>query len=81
MRSIPTPKQGEKYCDHTLDLKVSGILETGGSEEEYIYVTLDDVSYLTLSSRSCDIVEVSVAASKDELKAYLDEINKKSDAH
>ena len=74
------PKTGEKYCDHTLDLKISGILETGGSEEEYIYVSLDDVSNLTLNNRSCDIVEVSVAASKDELKAYLDEINKNSDA-
>lgn len=71
---------GEKYCDHTLDLKVSGILETGGSEEEYIYVILDDVSYLTLSYRSCDIVEVSVAASSDELKAYLEEVGRKTAA-
>ena len=70
---------GERYCDHTLDLRVAGILETGGSEEEYIYVTLDDISYIMLSDRSCDIVEVSVAASENELKGYLDEINKRSD--
>ena len=73
------PKTGEKYCDHTLDLEISGILETGGSEEEYIYVTLDDAAYLMLSDRSCDIVEVSIAASKDELKSYLDEINIKTE--
>ena len=73
------PKTGEKFCDHTLDLKVSGILETGGSEEDYIYVTLDDLTDLMLSERGCDIVEVSVAAREDELKSYLDEINKRSD--
>ena len=71
------PETGEKFCDHMLDLKISGILETGGSEEEYIYVTLDDVSSLMLSSRGCDIVEVSAAAGEEELKGYLDEINRK----
>ena len=74
------PKTGEKYCDHTLDLKISGILETGGSEEEYIYVTIDDAAYLMLSDRSCDIVEVSIAAGKDELTNYLDKINSSFDA-
>lgn len=71
---------GERYCDHSLDLKVSGILETGGSEEDYIYVTLTDLSDLMLSKRSFDIVEVSVAAGENELKGYLDEINSSSDA-
>lgn len=73
------PQTGESYCDHQLDLKVAGILETGGSEEEYIYVTLDDLSGLMLSNRGCDIVEVSAAAREDELKDYLEEINKSSD--
>ena len=73
------PQTNEKFCDHMLDLRVSGILETGGSEEEYIYVTLDDLSELMLSDRGCDIVEVSVAAREDELKGYLDKINKTSD--
>ena len=73
------PQTNEKFCDHMLDLRVSGILETGGSEEEYIYVTLDDLSALMLSDRGCDIVEVSVAAREDELKGYLDKINKTSD--
>lgn len=72
------PQTGEKYCDHSIDLKVSGILETGGSEEDYIYVTLADLGSLMLSDRSCDIVEVSVAAREDELKGYLDKINKSS---
>ena len=70
------PQTGEKFCDHSLDLKISGILETGGSEEDYIYVTLEDITDLMLNERGFDIVEVSVAASAKELKDYLDEINK-----
>ena len=69
------PETGEEYCDHSLDLKVSGILETGGSEEEYIYVTMKDISYLTLTERGYDIVEVSVAAMQDTLKSYTEKIS------
>lgn len=69
------PETGEIYCDHTLDLKVTGILETGGSEEEYIYVTLADVEYLTLNTRGYDIVEVSVAAMQDSLADYVGTIS------
>ncbi len=72
------PETGEKYCDHLLDLKVTGILETGGSEEEYIYISMDDLSYLMLdgsAKNNYDIVEVSIAAKQDELSAYADRIN------
>ena len=69
------PETGEQYCDHMLDLKVSGILETGGSEEEYIYVTLSDVRYLSLQERGYDIVEVSVASMQKELSDYIKKIN------
>ena len=69
------PETGETYCDHMLDLKVAGILETGGSEEEYAYVTLDDMNYLFLSERGYDIVEVSVASSQSSLTAYVDAIS------
>ncbi|MEE3406091.1 MAG: ABC transporter permease, partial [Acutalibacteraceae bacterium] len=69
------PKTGEKHCDHALDLKVTGILDTGGSEEEYVYVTLADTAYLSLSDRGYDIMEVSVAATQDKLSEYIDNIN------
>ena len=72
------PETGEKYCDHMLELKAAGILETGGSEEEYIYVTLADIQSLTLSDRGYDIVEVSVAAMQDELKDYLKQVGEKT---
>lgn len=69
------PKTGEKHCDHALDLKVTGILDTGGSEEEYMYVSLADTAYLSLSDRGYDIVEVSVAATQDKLSGYIGNIN------
>ncbi len=69
------PETGEKYCDHLLEMQVTGILETGGPEEEYIYTTFHDISSLTLSERGYDIVEVSVAAMQDRLKDYIKTIN------
>lgn len=70
-----SPDTGEKYCDHELSLKVTGILQTGGSEEDYIYVSLSDVADLALTDRGYDIVEVSVAATQDRLSSYIETIN------
>ncbi len=72
------PETGETYCDHELELKVTGILETGGSEEEYIYVSLDDVRSLSLVDRGYDIVEVSAASMQDKLTETVGEINDSS---
>lgn len=69
------PQTGEKHCDHALDLKVTGILDTGGSEEEYVYVSLGDTAYLSLADRGYDIVEISAAATQDKLSEYIDNIN------
>jgi len=73
------PETGEVFCDHQLELEVTGILETGGSEEEYVYVTFHDVEYITLSSRSFDIVEVSVASTQENLYRYIARINENMD--
>ena len=69
------PETEETWCDHELELKAVGILETGGSEEEYAYVTLNDMNDLFLSERGCDIVEVSVASSQGSLAEYVEKIN------
>ena len=68
------PTTGEVFCDHELSLTVTGILETGGSEEEYTYVTLADVEYLSLEARGYDIVEVSVASTAANLADYTEKI-------
>lgn len=54
---------------------VSGILETGGSEEEYIFISLSDMAELTDISGKLDVAELSIAASSDELKAISDRIS------
>ena len=64
------PATGERFADHMLDLKVTAILDTGGSEEEYAYVSYPDIEYLSLTSRGYDIVEVSVAQMQDKLQDY-----------
>ena len=69
------PATGTVYCDHELSMKVAGILDTGGSEEEYVYLSFSDIDYLLLESRGYDIVEVSVAASQTNLTKYIDRIN------
>ncbi len=69
------PATGERFCDHELSLRVTGVLDTGGSEEEYIYVSLEDVASLTLRERGYDVVEVSVSNVLSQLNAYIDQIN------
>ena len=69
------PETGESFCDHGLDLTVTGILETGGSEEEYLYVSLEDTAYLTLSQRGYDIVEGSIAAMQSKLTEYVQTVS------
>ena len=56
--------------DLGVDMTVSGILETGGSEEEYIYMALADLEELAGPTDRLDVVELSVSAGQDKLKAY-----------
>ena len=76
---ITDPATGERFCDHVLDLKTTGILETGGSEEEYLYVSIADLEDLTLNKRGYDIAEVSVASKQDVLKSYIGRINSETE--
>lgn len=73
---VTDPETGEQYCDHELELKITGILETGGSEEDYIYIHSADMNSLLLRERGYDVVEVSVAAMQKELKGYTEAISR-----
>ena len=64
---------GIKYVDRELELKVVGILETGSTEEEYMYVTYNDLSYITFSSRGYDLVELSISST--DVLSYVNKIN------
>ncbi|MBQ8966082.1 ABC transporter permease [Ruminococcus sp.] len=54
---------------------VMGVLQTGGSEENYIYMTLDDLTELTGAEGTLDVAELSVSASAGELDDLIAGIN------
>lgn len=58
----------------SMNMEITGILETGGSEEEYIYISLEDMETLTGTSGKMDVVELSISAERDELQKYADTI-------
>ncbi|WP_312636627.1 ABC transporter permease [Oscillibacter sp.] len=69
-----TPEDKSKL-DTTIDFEITGILNTGGSEEEYVYVSMEDMEELTALPAHVDIAEISVSAGSAQLQTYVDEIN------
>lgn len=69
----------EMILDSEKDFTVTGILDTGGSEESYIYMSLEDLSELTETDGGLDILELSITANQDQLKDYADKINQTVD--
>ncbi|MBR1529821.1 MAG: ABC transporter permease [Oscillospiraceae bacterium] len=61
--------------DNILEFEITGILDTGGSEEDYLYISLSDMEALTGEAGDIDIAELSVSASSDELSGYADTIS------
>lgn len=58
-------------------LTVSGILQTGGNEEDCIYVNMADVEEISEISDLIDVAECSISLSGDELQKYADLIEQK----
>ena len=65
---------GVKVAPST-NMKVTGILETGGSEEKYVYISMEDLENLTGEAGRIDVVELSVSAERDKLDAYTGSIH------
>ena len=61
----------------TLNFTVTGILTTGGEEEGYLFLSLQDMENLT-GSDQLDVAELSVSANVDQLEAYADAITESS---
>ena len=57
----------------TVIFTVTGILTTGGEEEEYVFLSLQDMENMT-GSGQLDVAELSVSAGTDQLQAYADAI-------
>ena len=66
---------GKPVLDNTKDMTVAGILETGGPEEDYVYITMADLEELTGIYGKIDLAELSVSAKSDKLKEYADKIS------
>lgn len=62
-----------------MKMTVVGIVETGGSEEEYIYMAMEDLEELTGTSGEIDVAELSVSASQEELQSYTEAISNQVD--
>ncbi len=58
----------------SLDMTITGIVETGGSEEDYMYMSLEDLEELTGTPGKMDVVELSISADNDRLNSYSDSI-------
>lgn len=68
-------KKGETVVDEQRDYEIVGILETGGSEEDYIYMSLEDLAGLTKKEGTLDVCELSVSGGTDVLNSYMEKIN------
>ena len=65
----------EDVMDNYMDFTVTGILDTGGNEEDYVYMSFEDMEELTGESTAYDICELSVLAAADELETISQTIN------
>ena len=65
----------EAVNDNVKEFTVVGILKTGGTEEEYAYMTYGDLEELTGVKDVFDAAELSVSATSDKLKDYAARIN------
>ena len=57
----------------TMRYTVAGILVTGGEEESYVFMSLEDMKNLTGEDR-LDVAELSVSADEEQLNAYAEAI-------
>ena len=69
----PTPEAPEPEAI-TTEFTVTGILDTGGTEEEYIFMSLKDLEAVTGEAADLDVAELSVSASAQALQAYAEQI-------
>lgn len=64
----------EVVLDNWIDFTVTGILDTGGKEEDYAYMLLSDMEKLTGIPTEYDVCELSVSGGSQELSAIADRI-------
>ena len=55
----------------TMSFTVAGILDTGGQEESYVFLSQEDMGELTGEAGRLDVAELSVSAAQDQLEGYV----------
>ncbi len=71
-----TSEEGaDKRVSKRDQFKCVSIISTGGSEENFLYMSLSDLENLTEISDSIDLAEVSISANADKLTGYTSKIN------
>ena len=60
--------------ENTKEFTVSGLLDTGGSEEDYFFMSLDDMAELTGHDLTYNVAELSIQANATRLQQIADEI-------
>ena len=63
----------------TVNYTVAGILTTGGEEEGYVFISLDDMQMMTGEDK-LDVAELSIAAGAEQLEGYMAAIGENNDA-
>ena len=71
VNSAKVTGDGRSSAGATLSMQVTGILDTGGKEEGYIFMSLEDMAALTGESGRYDVMEMSVSGDAAELEGYV----------
>ena len=80
VQAVNSARKAEKAAKpQTLNFTVTGILTTGGEEEEYLFISLEDMKTLT-GSEQLDVAELSVSAPAEQLEAYAEAISQENGA-
>ncbi len=72
--AAPTDHAETAAAGNKLSLQVAGILDTGGDEEQYIFMSMSDMEVLTGEKDSYDVMELSISATAEELEDYVAKI-------
>lgn len=69
------PSKKTERNQNSLEFRVTGVLDTGGNEEKYIFISIADMESLTCKSDIFDMTELSVSASQEQLSDYAEKIS------
>lgn len=75
VNSAHPAEEGAAVTGNTLNLKVTGVLETGGKEENYIFMSMEDLAAMTGEQGRIDVMELSVSAGAEALNGYVEALS------